>query len=103
MGMIKIARMLTTLIIGLIAEPAVSLYGSPTVSPVTAAAWAKEPLPPRFPSSINFFALSHAAPPGTAMEPRVPQNLIRTGDAETLGMDGKAPIFPRICDETKCF
>ena len=54
-------------------------------------------------SSINFFALSHAAPPGTAMEPHVPQNLIRTGDAETLGMDGQAPIFPRICDETKCF
>src|SRR6202030_3839027 len=53
----------TTLIIGLIAGPAVSLYGSPTVSPVTAAACAKEPLPPRFPSSINFFALSQAAPP----------------------------------------
>src|SRR5205814_8520378 len=61
--MIKIARILTTLIMGLIAGPAVSLYGSPTVSPVTAAAWAKEPLPPRFPSSINFFALSQAAPP----------------------------------------
>src|SRR6267143_4010371 len=55
--------MLTTLIIGLIAGPAVSLYGSPTVSPVTEAAWANDPLPPRFPSSINFFALSHAAPP----------------------------------------
>src|SRR6266853_4541600 len=55
--------MFTTLIIGLIAGPAVSLYGSPTVSPVTEAAWANEPLPPRFPSSMNFFALSHAAPP----------------------------------------
>src|SRR5205823_372218 len=61
--MIKIATILTTLIIGLMAGPAVSLYGSPTVSPVTAAACAKEPLPPRFPSSINFFALSQAAPP----------------------------------------
>ena len=38
--------MLMTLIIGLMAGPAVSLYGSPTVSPVTAAAWASEPLPP---------------------------------------------------------
>src|SRR5881227_77639 len=61
--MIRIATMFTTLIIGLIAGPAVSLYGSPTVSPVTEAAWANDPLPPRFPSSINFFALSHAAPP----------------------------------------
>jgi hypothetical protein len=25
--------------------------------------------------------------PGTAMEPRVPQNLIRAGDARTLGME----------------
>src|SRR5881296_981469 len=62
-GIIKIATIFTTLIIGLIAGPAVSLYGSPTVSPVTDAACANEPLPPRFPSSINFFALSHAAPP----------------------------------------
>ena len=45
-GMISRATMLATLIIGLIAGPAVSLYGSPTVSPVTAAAWASEPLPP---------------------------------------------------------
>ena len=36
-GMIRIATMLATLIIGLMAGPAVSLYGSPTVSPVTAA------------------------------------------------------------------
>src|SRR5581483_1626004 len=45
-GMIRIATMFAILIIGLIAGPAVSLYGSPTVSPVTAAAWASEPLPP---------------------------------------------------------
>ena len=55
--------MLATLIIGLMAGPAVSLYGSPTVSPVTEAAWASEPLPPCAPSSISFFALSHAPPP----------------------------------------
>src|SRR3954453_5615481 len=62
-GMIRIATMFATLIIGLIAGPAVSLNGSPTVSPVTDAAWASEPLPPNAPSSISFFALSHAPPP----------------------------------------
>src|SRR5437764_7131968 len=62
-GMIRIATMFAILIIGLIAGPAVSLYGSPTVSPVTDAAWASEPLPPYAPSSISFFALSHAPPP----------------------------------------
>ena len=36
-GMMRMARMFTTLIIGFTAGPAVSLYGSPTVSPVTAA------------------------------------------------------------------
>src|SRR5438067_13610319 len=61
--MIRIATMFVILIIGLIAGPAVSLYGSPTVSPVTAAAWASEPLPPKAPSSISFFALSQAPPP----------------------------------------
>ena len=55
--------MFATLIIGLMAGPAVSLNGSPTVSPVTDAAWASEPLPPYAPSSISFFALSHAPPP----------------------------------------
>ena len=40
------ATILVILIIGLTAGPAVSLYGSPTVSPVTAALWASEPLPP---------------------------------------------------------
>src|SRR6266516_5907462 len=62
-GIIRIATILAILIIGLIAGPAVSLYGSPTVSPVTAAAWASEPLPPYRPSSISFFALSQAPPP----------------------------------------
>src|SRR5882757_3049880 len=40
------ATMLMILINGLIAGPAVSLYGSPTVSPVTAALCVSEPLPP---------------------------------------------------------
>ena len=41
-----IAIILIILISGLIAGPAVSLYGSPTVSPVIAALCASEPLPP---------------------------------------------------------
>src|SRR5438105_2913036 len=55
--------MLVILIIGLTAGPAVSLYGSPTVSPVTAALCASEPLPPKWPSSMYFLALSQAPPP----------------------------------------
>jgi hypothetical protein len=55
--------MLMILISGLIAGPAVSLYGSPTVSPVTAALCASEPLPPKLPSSMYFLALSQAPPP----------------------------------------
>src|SRR3990167_6284891 len=57
------ATMLRIFIIGLIAGPAVSLYGSPTVSPVTAAWCANEPLPPCLPSSMYFLALSQAPPP----------------------------------------
>src|SRR3546814_1415549 len=59
----RIATILVILIIGFTAGPAVSLYGSPTVSPVTAALWASLPLPPWLPSSIYFLALSHAPPP----------------------------------------
>ena len=33
------------------------------MSPVTAALCASEPFPPNFPSSMYFFALSHAPPP----------------------------------------
>src|ERR1700679_1314688 len=43
--------------------PAVSLKGSPTVSPTTAALWASDFLPPYLPVSIHFLALSHAPPP----------------------------------------
>src|SRR5690606_17609086 len=57
------ATVLMTLMSGLIEGPAVSLYGSPTVSPTTAAAWASEPLPPWLPSSMYFLALSQAPPP----------------------------------------
>ena len=45
-----------------IAGPEVSLKGSPTVSPTTAALWGSEPLPPWLPASIYFLALSHAPP-----------------------------------------
>ena len=51
-----------TLMSGFSAGPAVSLNGSPTVSPMTAALWASEPLPPSLPSSMYFLALSHAPP-----------------------------------------
>ena len=50
------------MISGLIAGPAVSLNGSPTVSPMTVASWAREPLPPWLPSSTSFLALSQAPP-----------------------------------------
>src|SRR5690606_31932607 len=49
--------------------PAVSLKGSPTVSPTTAAAWASVPLPPWWPSSTYFFALSQAPPELAIMMP----------------------------------
>ena len=51
-----------TLMSGLIAGPAVSLNGSPTVSPMTVASCAGEPFPPYAPSSTIFFALSQAPP-----------------------------------------
>ena len=51
-----------TLSSGLMAGPAVSLNGSPTVSPMIVASWAGDPLPPWLPSSTSFLALSHAPP-----------------------------------------
>ena len=42
--------------------PEVSLKGSPTVSPTTVAWWEEEFLPPKWPSSTYFFALSQAPP-----------------------------------------
>ena len=42
--------------------PAVSLKGSPTVSPITVALWVSDPFPPRWPSSTYFLALSQTPP-----------------------------------------
>ena len=61
-GAINSATRFMTLISGLSAGPAVSLNGSPTVSPMTAALCASLPLPPKCPSSMYFLALSHAPP-----------------------------------------
>ena len=61
-GRISRTTRFITLISGLSAGPAVSLNGSPTVSPMTAALWASLPLPPWWPSSMYFLALSHAPP-----------------------------------------
>ena len=46
----------------LIDGPEVSLNGSPTVSPTTAALCGSLPFPPSAPPSIYFLALSHAPP-----------------------------------------
>ena len=45
-GTISSATRFMTLISGLMAGPAVSLKGSPIVSPMTVASWTAEPLPP---------------------------------------------------------
>ena len=52
----------SSLIRMLMEGPEVSLKGSPTVSPTTPALWQSEPLPPKWPLSIYFFALSQAPP-----------------------------------------
>ncbi len=64
---ITIATMLISLIRILRLGPEVSLNGSPTVSPTTVALCTSLPLPPKFPSSTYFLALSHA-PPALAMK-----------------------------------
>jgi hypothetical protein len=61
-GAITRATTLISFINMLSAGPDVSLNGSPTVSPVIAALCVGEPLPPKFPASIYFFALSQDAP-----------------------------------------
>ena len=77
--------MLMILIIGFTAGPAVSLYGSPTVSPVMAAIWASEPLPPWFPSSMYFFALSQAPPPAVMeMATKRPVTIVPRSIAPTV-------------------
>ena len=88
----------------LIDGPEVSLKGSPTVSPTTAALWQSEPLPPRLPASIYFLALSQAPPafdiitaktnpvivvpakkPATPLTPRISPTTIGTTTARTAG------------------
>ena len=63
---IRPAKTTDTMLINLIRMlrlgPEVSLKGSPTVSPTTAALWAAEPLPPWWPSSMYFLALSQLPP-----------------------------------------
>src|SRR3546814_13341391 len=59
----RIATILVILIIGFTADPAVYLYGSPTVSPVTAPLWDSLPFPPWLPSPKYFIPLFHAPPP----------------------------------------
>ncbi len=61
-GAMSRATRFITLSSGLSAGPAVSLNGSPTVSPMIVASWAGEPLPPCAPSSTSFLALSQAPP-----------------------------------------
>src|SRR4029079_15295776 len=61
-GSVRSATRFMTLISGFSAGPAVSLNGLLTVSPMTAALWASDPLPPWCPSSMYFLALSHAPP-----------------------------------------
>src|SRR5215212_8581479 len=66
-GAISTATRFITLIRGLRAGPAVSLNGSPTVSPITVALWGSEFLPPWWPSSTYFLALSQAPPDTDSM------------------------------------
>src|SRR6185437_13195639 len=93
------ATMLVILIIGFTAGPAVSLYGSPTVSPVTAALWASEPLPPWCPSSMYFLALSQAPPPEVIeMATKMPVTITPSSMAPTAA---KASALPAIAAITK--
>jgi len=89
--------------------PEVSLNGSPTVSPITAALWASEPLPPKLPCSMYFLALSHApplfaintartnpdasAPPRSPKTPDTPSKMPVSTGAITASSDGKSISF----------
>src|SRR5207245_8957291 len=88
------ATMLVILIIGLTAGPAVSLYGSPTVSPVTAALWGSEPLPPWWPSSMYFLALSHAPPPEVIdMATKMPVTMVPSSIAPSERNAARSPAI----------
>src|SRR5690606_34709133 len=87
-GIIRSATRLAILMSGLIAGPAVSLYGSPTVSPVIDAACASVPLPPCAPSSISFFALSHAPPPAVMeIARKMPVTIVPTSSPPSITYD----------------
>ena len=59
LSLIHILTSETTVICVLMDGPAVSLNGSPTVSPLTAALCASLPLPPKWPDSMYFLSLIH--------------------------------------------
>src|SRR5262245_48169322 len=82
--------MLISLIRMLIEGPAVSLNGSPTVSPTTAALCTSLPLPPRWPASMYFLALSHE-PPALAMN-----SAIMTPDASEPASRPPTADLPKI-------
>ena len=89
--------MLVILIIGLTAGPAVSLYGSPTVSPVTAALCASEPLPPWWPSSMYFLALSQAPPPEVIeIATNSPVTIVPSSIAPSDAKPAAGPAMPQI-------
>jgi len=95
--------------------PAVSLKGSPTVSPTTAARWSPEPFPPSGRDSMSFLALSHA-PPALDMKiaSRPPETVAPTkSPVSTAGppisparigaaiadMPGRIMLFSAVCVE----
>ena len=70
--------------------PEVSLKGSPTVSPTTAALWHSEPLPPWWPPSMYFLALSQA-PPALDMNTAMAKPVTDTPPSSPT-----TPVGPRI-------
>ena len=70
--------------------PEVSLKGSPTVSPTTAALCCSEPLPPWWPDSIYFLALSQA-PPALDMNTAMTKPV-----TDTPPSNPTTPVGPRI-------
>ena len=68
-GLLQDFTIAITLIRMFIDGPDVSLKGSPTVSPTTVAEWVSDPLPPKFPFSTYFLALSQAPPALAIMRP----------------------------------
>ena len=68
------------------------------MSPVTAAAWAKEPLPPWLPSSMYFLALSQAPPAEViAMPTKSPVTIVPISKPPSASM----PMNPTPTTKTK--